>query len=257
MTEAEKKEYLTRIGYEGEPTVSKSCLETLMKLHLQKVPFENLESYEEGKVPSLESRDIYEKIVLRKRGGYCFELNKLFYELLKAVGFQVIPVGVRILWKKEKLPPMLHRGTLVSLADGTYYCDVGYGGPGPKYPVKLEDGIHEEKDGKFRVIMKPEETNGEVLIERWKQEQYLPILRFSMHPALEADFELMNFYCAKSPDTMFTQKRILSRNLSCGSVALTGNVLTMQYDDGSMDCLKTSSDEIIREWIQTYFDIQE
>ena len=78
-----------------------------------------------------------------------------------------------------------------------------------------------------------------------------------MHPALEADFELMNFYCAKSPDTMFTQKRILSRNLSCGSVALTGNVLTMQYDDGSMDCLKTSSDEIIREWIQTYFDIQE
>lgn len=103
-----------------------------MELHLRNVPFENLESYKEGKVPSLESSDVYEKIVIRKRGGYCFELNKLFYELLKASGFQAIPVGVRILWKKEKLPPMLHRATLVTLGSDMYYCDIGYGGPGPK-----------------------------------------------------------------------------------------------------------------------------
>ena len=115
MNEIERVTYLRRIGYEGKTEVSKECLEALMELHLRNVPFENLESYKEGKVPSLESSDVYEQIVIRKRGGYCFELNKLFYELLKASGFQAIPVGVRILWKKEKLPPMLHRATLVTL----------------------------------------------------------------------------------------------------------------------------------------------
>ena len=196
MNEIERVTYLRRIGYEGKTEVSKECLEALMELHLRNVPFENLESYKEGKVPSLESSDVYEKIVLRKRGGYCFELNKLFYELLKASGFQAIPVGVRILWKKEKLPPMLHRATLVTLGSDMYYCDIGYGGPGPKHLVKLKDGIHEEKGGEFRIMMKPEGTNGEILIERRKGNTYLPLLRFRMSPTLEADFGLMNFYCA-------------------------------------------------------------
>ena len=256
MNEIERVTYLRRIGYEGKTEVSKECLEALMELHLRNVPFENLESYKEGKVPSLESSDVYEKIVIRKRGGYCFELNKLFYELLKASGFQAIPVGVRILWKKEKLPPMLHRATLVTLGSDMYYCDIGYGGPGPKHPVKLEDGIHEEKGGEFRIMMEPEGTNGEILIERRKGNTYLPLLRFRMSPTLEVDFELMNFYCATSPDVMFTQKRVLSRNTLGGSVALTGNVLSIQHADGSLDCQETSSDETLREWIRSYFEIQ-
>ena len=67
-----------------------------MDLHLCSIPFENLEVFDAGRIPSLRSEDIYEKIIVRKRGGYCFELNKLFYELLKALDFRVIPVAVRI-----------------------------------------------------------------------------------------------------------------------------------------------------------------
>ncbi len=256
MNMEEKDLYLQRIGYAGETAADKECLETLMERHLKSVPFENLEPYEEGKVPSLESADIYRKIVVQKRGGYCFELNKLFYELLKTIGFQVIPIGVRILWNKEKLPPMLHRATLVKLEDGIYYCDVGYGGPGPKCPMKLEDGIHEEKDGKFRITMHPEGTGGEILVERKKKEDYLPMLRFSLRPAVEEDFEPMNFYCAKSPNVLFTQKRVLSRNTANGSVALTGNELTILNVNGGLDHWEGKTDEVIKEWIKTYFEIQ-
>ena len=256
MNVEERDLYLQRIGYTEEAAAVKECLETLMELHLRSVPFENLESYEEGNVPSLESADIYRKIVVQKRGGYCFELNKLFYELLKTIGFQAIPVGVRILWNKEKLPPMLHRATLVTLEDGLYYCDIGYGGPGPKCPVKLEDGIHEEKDGKFRITVQPDGTDGEILVERKKKEDYLPMLRFALRPAVEEDFEPMNFYCAKSPNVLFTQKRVLSRNTSYGSVALTGNQLTILNADGSMDCMEGKTDEIIKEWIKNHFEIQ-
>ena len=92
---------------------------------------------------------------------------------------------------------VLHRATLVIFEEGSYYCDVGYGGPGPKKPVLMKDGIHREKNGWYRVNMKPGNTNGEILVERRKEEKYLPILRFSQTPTVEADFELLNFYCAK------------------------------------------------------------
>ena len=257
MTAEQREAYLKRIGYEGKVKATKECLETLMALHLRNVPFENLEVYEEGKVPSLKSQDIYEKIVLRRRGGYCFELNKLFYELLLSIGFQASPLGVRILWKREEIPPMLHRGTLVMIGEEMFYCDIGYGGPGPKHLVKLEDGIHKEQDGTFRITMHPEGTNGEVLIERKKEDAYLPILRFPLHPAVEADFELMNFYCAAFPRGFFQAQRVMSCNTETGSVALTGNELTIQSADASMVRLIAKTDAEIKEWIRRYFGIED
>ena len=256
MNDRERDKYLERIGYEDEVKPDRECLEKLMECQLCSIPFENLESFEEGKVPSLESSDIYEKIVVRKRGGYCFELNKLFYELLDKLGFRVMPVAVRILWKKEKLPPMLHRATTVTLDDGIYYCDVGYGGPGPKKPVKLEDGIHRERDGEFRITMKPVNTNGEVLVERKKDREFFPILRFSLIPALEADFETMNYYCAKAPNVLFTQKRVVSICEPDGSVALTGDVLTIQREDGSIETKISESEETVRMWMRFYFGLE-
>ena len=83
MNDREREAYLSRIGYEGELRTDKKCLEKIMELHLCSIPFENLEVFDEGRIPSLRSEDIYEKIIVRKRGGYCFELNKLFYEFLK------------------------------------------------------------------------------------------------------------------------------------------------------------------------------
>ena len=139
MNDREREAYLNRIGYEGELRTDKKCLEKIMDLHLCSIPFENLEVFDAGRIPSLRSEDIYEKIIVRKRGGYCFELNKLFYELLKALDFRVIPVAVRILWNREELPPVLHRATLVIFEEGSYYCDVGYGGPGPKKPVLMKE----------------------------------------------------------------------------------------------------------------------
>lgn len=256
MNDREREAYLNRIGYEGELRTDKKCLEKIMELHLCSIPFENLEVFDDGRVPSLRSEDIYEKIIVRKRGGYCFELNKLFYELLKALDFRVIPVAVRILWNREELPPVLHRATLVIFEEGSYYCDVGYGGPGPKKPVLMKDGIHREKNGWYRVNMKPGNTNGEILVERRKEEKYLPILRFSQTPTVEADFELLNFYCSKSPDVLFTRKRVVSICRPEGSVALTGDVLTIQKEDGSIETRISDSEETIRLWMEHYFGLE-
>lgn len=256
MKDRERDAYLKRIGYGEKIKTDRECLDSLMQHQLCSIPFENLESFTEGRIPSLESDAVYEKIVVRKRGGYCFELNKLFCELLDKLGFQVFPVAVRILWKKDKLPPALHRATIVTLDDGIYYCDVGYGGPGPKSPVKLENSIHRERDGEFRVTLKPDNTNGEILVERKKEERFLPLLRFALHPAEEADFETMNYYCAKSPNVLFTQKRVVSICKPEGSVALTGDVLTIRKEDGSMETKVSRSEETVRRWLDFYFGLK-
>ena len=175
MNALECKAYLERIGYQEEPHTDKDCLEKLMELQLQSVPFENLEVFKEKRVPSLKTEDIFHKIVHQGRGGYCFELNKIFYELLKGLGFDVTPLAIRMLWSPDDLRRILHRATMVVLEDGPYFCDVGYGGPGPRYPVKLEDGLHTEKNGSFRVTMEPQDTNGEILMEILKQSQYSPL----------------------------------------------------------------------------------
>ena len=114
----------------------------------------------------------------------------------------------------------------------------------------------EKKNGWYRVNMKPENTNGEILVERKKEEKYLPILRFSQIPAVEADFELLNFYCAKSPDVLFTRKRVVSICRPEGSVALTGDVLTIQKEDGSIETKISDSEETIRLWMEHYFGLE-
>ena len=101
MNALECKAYLERIGYQEEPHTDKDCLEKLMELQRQSVPFENLEVFKEKRVPSLKTEDIFHKIVHQERGGYCFELNKIFYELLKGLGFDVTPLAIRMLWSPD------------------------------------------------------------------------------------------------------------------------------------------------------------
>ena len=87
--------YLSRIGAERPAELTAASLQKLVRAHLEQVPFEVLELTEEKTQPSMEPQGLYEKIVVRKRGGYCFELNKLFYLLLRELGYTCYCVGVR------------------------------------------------------------------------------------------------------------------------------------------------------------------
>ena len=79
--------YLSRIGVERPTELTSASLRRLVRAHLERVPFEVLELTEEKTQPSLEPEGLFEKIVIRKRCGYCLEQNKLFYLLLKELGF--------------------------------------------------------------------------------------------------------------------------------------------------------------------------
>ena len=129
MNREQRTAYLKRIGIKGELPVNRDTLEKLLQAHLEQVPFENLDVYDFKKVPSLEADALFDKVVTRHRGGFCFELNTLFARLLESLGFKVYPVAVRVLWNKDSLPPLAHMALIVCLGKEKYFCDVGYGGP--------------------------------------------------------------------------------------------------------------------------------
>ncbi|MGN0356199.1 MAG: arylamine N-acetyltransferase [Muricoprocola sp.] len=223
------KAYLKRMDFNGEVTLDAKGLDALIWAHLTHIPFENIENFEEDRVPSLKLEDIYQKIVGDHRGGYCFELNKLFYALLKELGFDVIAVGVRIIWMREGLTGASHRASIVTIGDRKYLADVGYGGPGPKGVLELTtEEVQVVRGTRFRVIALPD---GFYQIEREYQGGFSSMMYLEDREAVEADFGIMNFYCAKCPDVLFTQKYVISICRENGSIGLTGEMLTVKDGD--------------------------
>ena len=134
--------YLERIGIQGIPDPTRDTLDRLIYAHLTHVPYENLESCLEKRAPDLTIRGLYEKIVVQRRGGYCYELNGLFRELLAGLGFDCFTVGVCILRRDPQMEHrIVHRGVIVELDGSRFYTDVGFGGPCPVTPIlKIPDG---------------------------------------------------------------------------------------------------------------------
>jgi len=72
-------------------------LSALQRYHLATVPFENLSlHYSQEKTLSLENEDLYQKIVGRKRGGYCMENNQFFATVLRSLQFEAVSTGARV-----------------------------------------------------------------------------------------------------------------------------------------------------------------
>ena len=120
--------YLERIGCADSRAVSKENLFRLQKGHLAAVPYTNLTIYQTKQEPSLCTEALFEKIVLKRMGGYCFELNGLFAELLRSLGYEVAEYFAR--WhfgESDPVPMRRHRVLKVTCPDGVFVVDAGVG----------------------------------------------------------------------------------------------------------------------------------
>ena len=131
LTAAQTRAYLDRIGIEGTPAPTRATLDELVRRHQMAVPFETVRLHRSGATPDLDTDVLFERVVAQRLGGYCFELNKLFQELLSALGFSARPVLCRAVRGREGRMPINHRGIVVALDEGAFSADVGFGGPMP------------------------------------------------------------------------------------------------------------------------------
>src|SRR3954452_23259397 len=108
--------YLARIGHAGPCQASLSCLNALIAAHTRTIPFENLDVLLERPI-SLEPRDVEGKLVVQRRGGYCFEQDGLFLEVLQTLGFTAAPISarVRLQRSREETPARTHMFLRVEL----------------------------------------------------------------------------------------------------------------------------------------------
>jgi N-hydroxyarylamine O-acetyltransferase len=238
MQEKEQAAYLKRIHCDAPEQPDEEGLGKLIRCHLETVPFENLDVLELKKVPVLTETALFDKIVLRERGGYCFELNTLFLRLLESFGYTVYPVAARVVWNKEDLPPVSHMGLVAEIAGEKYFCDVGFGGPGPKGILKLSEQEQVVDGERFRVRSA---SNGDLLIQRLHHEEWKNVLRFRDIPMTEVDFQLLNFYCARNENVIFTKKRVVNLCTPSGSKALSDMELTIR--DGDQTFVTVYADE--------------
>jgi N-hydroxyarylamine O-acetyltransferase len=121
------QEYLKRIGVENVALhPDAATLKMLQRMHLLRVPFENLDIHWSRPIV-LSEKKFYEKIVQAKRGGFCYELNGLFNSLLRDIGFQTRLVSAKVYNGTEFGPEYDHAAILVTIDGDEYLTDVGFG----------------------------------------------------------------------------------------------------------------------------------
>lgn len=229
-TTFDPRTYLGRIRYSHgidldapEPSLPLLC--ALHQAHLLAVPFENL-SIHYGQPITLGDEALYDKIVRRRRGGFCYELNGLFAWLLRRLGFRVSLLSAEVAQSSGGFSPAFDHLTLRvhDLEGADWLADVGFG-DSFRQPLRLRSDV--EQDGgdgyRYRLCLEAGDS-GDRAVEThtayWlmqRRGQQAPSVtdwesqyRFTTQPHVMADFDERCRYQQTSPESHFTQKRICS-----------------------------------------------
>jgi N-hydroxyarylamine O-acetyltransferase len=209
--------YLARIGYDGPRQPTLEVLRAIERAHVESVPFENLDIHL-GRPLRLDGEANLRKLVDRRRGGWCYELNGSFAWLLEQLGYRVTLLGSRVEWEGGASRELAHVLMRVEL-DRPYLVDVGFGfGSVGVLPLEhAADGVVPHPDG-LRVV-------------------------FSLEPRRLADFAEMNEYQQTSPDSNFVRTRVCAIALPDGYLRLRELTLSEQRGEGAAERELTGEDE--------------
>ncbi|XP_074864586.1 arylamine N-acetyltransferase, pineal gland isozyme NAT-3-like isoform X2 [Carettochelys insculpta] len=270
------REYFTRISYKG--SCANPDLETLTEVfqhHIRAVPFENL-SIHCGETIELDLESTYNKIVRKKRGGWCMENNHLLWWVLKTLGYDTTILGA-IVYDPEEKPyqnDIDHLLLKVDLDGKAYIVDGGFGTVYQMWePMELISGKDQPQiPGIFRFM----EDNGIWYFEKIKRNQYSPnqscsysdnreknackkVYQFTLEPRELEDFRPQSVYLQTSPDSLFVKKSICSLQTTDGPWTLVGWTLTrVKYNyKENMDLMETTTltDEEVEKTLKDQFGI--
>lgn len=197
--------YLQRINYQGPRTSTIETLRSLQRAHLLAVPFENI-SIHIGEPIVLQDEALYNKIVERRRGGFCYELNGLFSALLRTLGFNVTKLSLRLAQGEGETlysPEFEHMALMVSLED-PWLVDVGYGGKLMEPLLLNSRDVQVQCGYTFRITSEGEDF---FLSERTDEDQWKPRSRFSLQPRQYADFVERCHFQQTDPESHFIKGR--------------------------------------------------
>jgi len=242
--------FLNRVGYAGsqEPTIE--TLRTLHRAYLYTVPFENLDIALGRKIVCDEEAFV-RKIVERRRGGFCYEMNGAFAALLRRLGFEVTLLSARVPREDGSESPEFDHLTLRVELDEPWLADVGFGDSFLE-PLRIENESEQSQDGRrFRIV-----ASGESLVvERTEPGgEWKPQYSFTLIPRRLEEFAPMCHYHQTSPESHFTRKSLCSIATPEGRVTISDRRLIFTRD-GKKEERELGSDKEWYETLKKYFGI--
>ncbi|WP_432260538.1 arylamine N-acetyltransferase family protein [Cupriavidus sp. TMH.W2] len=237
LNAAQLDAWLARLGIAAPPSPTLEALDAVLAAHLASIPFENVDPLLRRPV-RIELDGVFDKLVTRRRGGYCFELNTLLAAGLGALGYAVTPLAARVRWGVPDDVPTVtsHMLLRVEVAHRSYLADVGFGGPTPFRAMPLSEPVD---DGlPYRLAPSPPQAGATAFhsydLEVRGDAGWIKVYRFDLTPQPWIDFEPRNWYVSTHPDSIFLQRLMAARTDGGTRVTLANGELAERAPDGSV-----------------------
>lgn len=239
--------YLERLNVTYPIEANKDGLFRLQKAHLLNVPFENLDIHY-GVPIVLDTQRFYHKIVENRRGGFCYELNGLFNQLLNSIGFESKLVSARTFGKDQKYSPEYDHMALVVTLDGlVYLVDVGFGRFSLEPLPIIIDEVQSDKYGQFTF---DNSSSSSITVNEINDGKPLPQYSFSLEEKELSAFKERCDFHQQSSESHFTQKKVISVATDHGRVTLNNTQLKIAHI-GKEEVTNFKEEEFefkLREW---------
>jgi N-hydroxyarylamine O-acetyltransferase len=243
--------YFDRIHWSGEARPNLATLTALLRAHMSQIPFENLDVLL-GRGIRIDLDSLQQKLVLHRRGGYCFEHVTLFAAVLEQLGFKPVRHAARVILVSPRAEsPRTHMFLGVPLEEGTFLLDPGFGGQAPRAPLPLLEGheLRVERERHWLVreggdwILRADVGNGTVSCWTTTLEAENPV-----------DFELANHFTATHPSSPFVNRMMLSALTAEGRVSAMNRDTTRWSSTGPQRARFADRAEL-RAWLARHFQI--
>jgi len=252
--------YLQRIEYAESPANDLPTLRAITFAHATSIPFECLDPLA-GKPVSLDIDDIEDKLVRRRRGGYCFEQNALLAAALRELGFKVDELSARV-WYNTLVgttPPRTHIFLAVTVDGTRWLADCGLGGSTPTALMELDRiGDNQEMLGETRRIVP---IDGRLVPTFMHQalfgDQWSDIYEFTGETMPKIDQEMGNWWTSSHPDSKFRKNLIVARlNRDGTRYSVVNNEFLHRQSAQILDRIEIESREQLSELLLERFRLE-
>jgi arylamine N-acetyltransferase len=227
--------YFDRINYGGPAAPNLEVLQALMTAHTSSIPFENLDPLMGVPVDDLSPQALTDKLVNRRRGGYCYEQNGLLGYALAEIGFRVRRLAGRVVWM---LPPDTPLGaqthTVLAVtfpgSHGSFLVDVGFGGQTLTSPIRLQTGNAQQTTHEpYRL----NDRGDGLVLQALIREEWQPLYVFGTHTVPQIDLTVGSWYVSTHPSSIFVTGLTVALTTDDARYNLAGRDLTIHRADGS------------------------
>jgi N-hydroxyarylamine O-acetyltransferase len=237
------------INTSNRPTLDR--LESLQRAFIYAIPFENFD-IQLGRGIDLSINTLIDKILRKKRGGYCFELNAILLTALETEGFIVRSILARV-HLGEVPTGRSHQALLVTINGDDFLVDVGFGGGCPRIPMPLDNQTVSDHDGTiYRLTNSP---LGTLVQRQLGDSSWQDLYSFDATPVIQSDIEVANYFTSTHPVSHFTNIRCAVKSHEGGENRLL-NFRSTNSRNGETEILELPNSDGYLTALRDLYDIE-